>query len=277
MAPAASTTLRLFSEAHSVSRPEAIAAEAVDRLYHREAFRKRPRNSPTAPFSREWFEEISNLRYSRQGNWLPRVLEFVRHRGDTVLGLGEGLGTDWLQYAMNGAEVVTLSPSHEQLDLIRTHFDLRGQAARHIHGSPQCMPLPSDSVDVVCVQGLLDEVDDAAPVVRELYRVLRPGGKVIVVAAARYNASYWYNASYPWLRWLGKAKAHLRGTTGKQLRTTFSEFAEHRVSKRHLRRSEMPHLWRGLPLSIAERLVGNRLVMKAFKPLSAALSGRQAA
>ena len=273
---ASSLRLRIFSGGETTPA-EVFPAEAAERLYHREAFRKQSALTPAEAFCREWFEQIEALRYSRQGAWIPRVLEFTRHRGDIVLGLGEGLGTDWLQYAINGAEVVTLSPSQEQLDLIRTHFDLRGQTAQYLHGTPQCVPLPSDSVDVACVNGLLDEVDDPEPVIQELYRVLRPGGKVIVIAASRFNAKYWYNASYPWLRWFGSANISIPGTTARSLKKMLPDFAEHRVTKRHLRRSELPHLWRFMPRSMMERLVGNCLVMKAFKPLSAALAGRHAA
>jgi hypothetical protein len=52
----------------------------------------------------------------------------------------------------------------------------------------------------------------------------------------------------------------------------FGRFTEHRVRKRQLRRSEVPHLWRFLPLAVLARLMGRVLILKAFKPLSAALS-----
>jgi hypothetical protein len=52
---------------------------------------------------------------------------------------------------------------------------------------------------------------------------------------------------------------------------------EHRVYKRHLRRSDVPHLWRWLPLPLLARLIGRVLVMKAFKPLSAAMTIHMAA
>ena len=52
----------------------------------------------------------------------------------------------------------------------------------------------------------------------------------------------------------------------------FGRFAEQRVYKRQLRRSEAPHLWRWLPLPLLERLIGHVLVLKAFKPLSAAIA-----
>ena len=59
--------------------------------------------------------------------------------------------------------------------------------------------------------------------------------------------------------------------SGRQLRQLFGQFIEHRVYKRQLRRSEVPHIWRWAPLPIMERLMGQVLVLKAFKPLSSAL------
>ena len=50
-----------------------------------------------------------------------------------------------------------------------------------------------------------------------------------------------------------------------------------RVAKRHLRRSELPYLWRWMMLPVAERLMGRFFIVKAFKPLSAAAVVRAAA
>src|SRR6478609_3851957 len=121
--------------------------EVADRLYRREAFRAPPNGrrgvAPDEPYTLPWFEQIEKQRYGRHGYWIPKVLEFTRHRGETLLGLGEGLGTDWLQYARGGAEVIACSPSQEQLGLVRSNFELRGLAARFLHAPPHGLPLES--------------------------------------------------------------------------------------------------------------------------------------
>jgi ubiquinone/menaquinone biosynthesis C-methylase UbiE len=269
--------LRIFPEPNRLPAGGDLPAEATDRLYHREAFRKPPRRGAAEAFTPAWFECIENERYRHQGYWLPRVLEFAKHGGEVLLAMGEGLGTDWLQYAKYGTEVIAYSPSQEQLDLIRSHFDLRGLPGRFVHGPPHALPLADNSVDVVCINGMLDEVEDPAVVVAEVYRILRPGGKCITIAPAKFCAKYWSEAFFPWRRWFAKNTGTSTGHSATELKKLFVEFNEHRVTKRHLRRGELPQLWRWLPLPVLERAIGNYLIIKAFKPVTAALAERMAA
>ncbi len=254
--------------------PALFDESVADRLFRRESFRAPSRRRiAIEPYGREWFEQIERHRYGRHGAWIPRALEFGRHRGETVLGLGEGLGTDWLQYAKNGSVLTVCSPSLEQLGLLRRHFDHREQSARFLHAPPHAVPVESASVDVVCIQGLLHEVEQPAAVISEVYRVLRPGGKAIAIAPAHYDAAYWSRVLYPWLRLIDhEPMSPNRGATARQLRRDFAQFVDHKVSKRHLRRAVLPQLWRVLPLGLLERLIGQALILKAFKPVTAALA-----
>jgi ubiquinone/menaquinone biosynthesis C-methylase UbiE len=260
------------------------STENADQLYASEAL------SPTAaqpatdsgaePYTLQWFLNVETQRHGRQGRWIPRLLEFSKHAGETLLGLGNGLGTDWLQYARHGAEVIVCSPAPEQLRLIRRNFELRGLHGRFLHASASGLPLESATIDVVCVSSLLHDVGDPHQVVEEVYRVLKPGGKVLAVTPARYDIDFWYRCCFPLRRWLLD-----QATTGRdrprysrrELRRLFGRFVEHRIHKRQIRRSEVPHLWRWIPLPVLERMMGRFLVLKAFKPLSAAMTVQAAA
>ena len=259
------------------------AADFAERLYACETLAPAGRavcgDEGPEPYTLQWFLEIEAKRHSRQGRWIPRLLEFAKHSGETLLGLGHGLGTDWLQYARHGAAVVVCSPSGQQLTLVRRNFELRGLNGRFLHATPTALPLEAASIDVACVSGLLELVPDPRAVLGEVYRVLKPGGKVLAVTPARYDVDFWSRLGFFWQRWLsGKPQAPpLPRFSARGLRRLFGRFVEHRVHKRHLRRSEVPHLWRWLPLPLLERLLGRVLVVKAFKPLSAALPNTQAA
>lgn len=257
-------------------QPSAVYA---DQLYVREALNPaapRPPNDEGAePYTLQWFLHIENQRHSRQGRWIPRLLEFAKHSGETLLGLGNGLGTDWLQYARHGAAVIVCSPSAEHLALIRRNFELRGLTGRFVHALAGSLPVENASIDVVCWSSLLHEVGDPQRVVDEIYRVLKPGGKVLAVTPARYDVDYWSGWCCPWRRWFASATAAVTARplrfSRRELRRLFWRFTEQRIHKRHLRRAETPHLCRLIPMSVLERLMGRVLVLKAFKPLSTAI------
>jgi SAM-dependent methyltransferase len=223
---------------------------------------------------------IEDQRHSRHGRWIPKVLEFAKHEGETLLGMGNGLGTDWIQYARHGASVVVCSAFAGQLELIQRNFELRGLPGRFLHAAPDSLPLESASIDVACLSSVLPDPCNSR-VVEEVYRVLKPGGKVLAVTPAKYDVDYWYRLCFPLVHWLRGCKEE-DATVGarfsaRRLKKLFAPFVEHRVSKRHLRRSEVPHLWRVLPLPLLQRLLGRVLVLKAFKPVAAAKSIRLAA
>ena len=224
------------------------------------------------PFSLQWFLNIQSQRHSRYARWIPKLMEFAKHSGERLLGLGHGLGTDWAQYASHGANVVVCSSSTAQLDLIRRNFELRGLAGGFVHALPTRLPFENSSVDVACISSLYHGINHPEGVVEEVFRVLKPGGKVLAVTPARYDADFWYRTCFFWYRWLVHKKRQPKPRreerySGWALRRLFQRFVEHRVHKRQLRRSEVPHLWRWLPLPLLARMMGRVLVLKAFKPL----------
>ncbi|MFL5340062.1 MAG: class I SAM-dependent methyltransferase [Gemmataceae bacterium] len=262
-------------------RPAALPSpDRADELFLRESLRHRlrQRHEPAEAYSGEWFVQIERERHERQAAWLPRLLEFTRHEGETLLGLGDGLGTDWVQYARHGTHVIVCGRDAEQLALVRANFESRALTARFRVIQSDRLALDDDSIDVVCLQGFEASLTDSAAA--EVFRVLRPGGKIIAVLPARHNAAYWQRLIFPWLRLVPgemREKGGPRKFTAAELRRQFDEFADHRVHKRHLKRHDVPKLFRSLPLGMAEHLMGRFLIWKAFKPLSASRVIRLAA
>jgi ubiquinone/menaquinone biosynthesis C-methylase UbiE len=248
-------------------------AEFAEGLFAREVLTGPDRSRYRAdPFSLQWFLDVENARFGRHGRWIPRLLEFAKHNGETLLGLGPGLGTDWVQYARHGAEVIVCCSSGDQLALVQRHFQLRSLRGVFHQARPSALPLESASIDVVCLTSLLQESSKPTADLEEVYRVLKPGGKVLAVAPTRYDIEFWCRRWLPWRRWLLANKRPPLPSpsfSARQLRQLLGRFVEHRIYKRHLRRSEVPHLWRWLPLPLLERALGHFLVIKAFKPLSA--------
>lgn len=249
--------------------------EFAQKLYTLESLQPVPmrhRPDQPEPYSLQWFLDIENQRHSKHGRWIPKLLEFAKHANEKLLGVGHGLGTDWVQYAQNGAKVIVCSPATAQLELVRRNFELRELTGRFIQAEPTCLPLEPSSIDVVCISSLHHGIDEPEKVVQEVHRVLKPGGKVLAVTPAYYDVDYWVRTLLFWRRWFqphrGKNPLRCkRRLSGRQLRQLFQRFSEIKIRKRQLRRPEVPSVWRWAPLPILARLMGRVLVLKGFKPV----------
>ena len=264
------------------SRPEHLQGphnpnEFAQKLYSLESLQPQPvrQRGPyqLEPYSLQWFLDIENQRHSKHGRWIPKLLEFAKHSGEKLLGLGHGLGTDWVQYAQNGASVIVCSPAVQQLELVRRNFELRELPGRFVQAEPTCLPFEACSIDVVCISSLHHGIDEPEKVIEEVYRVLKPGGKVLAVTPAYYDVDFWVRTLFFWNRWLksNRGKNPLRckrRLSGGQMKQLFHRFTDLHLRKRQLRRHEVPHLWRWIPLPILACLMGRVLVLKAFKPVS---------
>ena len=231
----------------------------------------RPTRHTCEPYSAAWFEELEQKRYRRHGHWLPHALEFGRHPGESLLVLGGGLGTDAVHYARTGTCVTVATAPDEHPHLVRDNFARAGLPATFVNLSGPRLPFADGAFDVVTWNGLYDAAGAEAARVEELFRVLKPGGKVIALFPARYDTAFWQGVLLPLQKYFWRRPpdpATAPKTSGRALCRAFARFADHRVAKRHLRRGELPHAWRILPLVLLERLIGRVLVLKAKKPIS---------
>ncbi|MCE9533452.1 MAG: class I SAM-dependent methyltransferase [Planctomycetes bacterium] len=264
-----------------LGREEMSDREHAEWLACRETWRPFPPRRPTTnhtPYTLDWFKEIEQRRYARHGRWIPQLFEFNRHQGDQVLGLGDGLGTDWVRYCLGGAKVHFCSPSQDSRDLVQKQFELRGLNGK-IHGGPlDALPLADDSMDIVSLSPTAADLPPLEKLVSEIYRVLKPGGKILAALPAKYNAHYWQKWCFPWNYWFEKRPTESGNRyAGRELKTLFNRFTQQRIHKRHLRRSDIPHLWRWIVLPVLELCMGRYLIVKAFKPLGQAPASSVAA
>jgi SAM-dependent methyltransferase len=219
------------------------------------------------PFSRSWFEEIEQKRYARTGSWLPRVLEFTRHAGESLLMFRPGLGSDAVQYQRHGVDVTIASLPGDTTDRVEANFALRGLTVRFVPAGGPALPFPTASFDLAYVNAL----HAVCPPADELFRVLRPGGKLFALYPAKYGVAYLRKLFQPWRRRLGgSVESPARAATAAGLGHTYGHFEKHRIGRRHLRRAGLPTAFKIVPHDLAERLLGEVIVLRAFKPLRAA-------
>lgn len=119
------------------------------------------------------------------GRWIGRTGGLTR---ESVL-LDCGAGTGLFAESMRGTCRVRVLDDHaESLAILRTRF----APEEIIEGSATSIPLPAAAVDCVTVLDVLEHVADDRGAAREIQRVLRPGGQVVVTVPALMSLwGYW--------------------------------------------------------------------------------------
>jgi arsenite methyltransferase len=104
--------------------------------------------------------------------------------GEVVLDLGSGAGLDVLLSARRvspGGHAYGLDMTDEMLALAKRNRERAGVTnATFLKGSIESIPLPDASVDVVISNCVINLAEDKGAVIKEAYRVLRPGGRFAV-------------------------------------------------------------------------------------------------
>jgi SAM-dependent methyltransferase len=104
--------------------------------------------------------------------------------GQVVLDLGSGAGLDVLLSARRvspGGHAYGVDMTDEMLDLANGNAQRSGVTnATFLKGTIENVPLPDASVDVVISNCVINLAEDKSAVIREAYRVLRPGGRFAV-------------------------------------------------------------------------------------------------
>ncbi|MFK4089355.1 methyltransferase domain-containing protein [Kribbella sp. NPDC020789] len=99
--------------------------------------------------------------------------------GETAVDVGSGTGEDVVVFADLGLRAIGVEPSAG----LREEAVRRGPAGQgeFVDGLADKLPFDDESIDVLRCERVLQHVDDPAGSVREMARVLRPGGRIVLI------------------------------------------------------------------------------------------------
>lgn len=140
--------------------------------------------------SREFFDDLDDYRFDKL-HYLPRLVDFSSFRGERLLEVGCGIGTDLVRFARGGARVTGIDLSATAVDLAERNFTLHDVAAQELRvANGEALPFADGSFDVVYAHGVVQYTADPSRLIRECHRVLKPGGRGIFMV---YNRVSWLN------------------------------------------------------------------------------------
>ncbi|HKS09913.1 MAG TPA: class I SAM-dependent methyltransferase [Pyrinomonadaceae bacterium] len=174
--------------------------------------------------TREFFESLEQYRYGKYAPWMRRVMGFERFRGARLLEIGCGMGTDLLQFARGGARCTGIDLTPRHVEISRHRFTLYGAPGNFMIADGEQLPFASESFDVVYSNGVLHHTPDTAGAIREVHRVLTPGGTAKVMLYHRHSLNYWFEII---LRRGVIGGEFLRGRSAEEIMSRVIEFSDH--------------------------------------------------
>lgn len=174
--------------------------------------------------TREFFDTVERHRYTEYAPWMSRVMGFDQFRDARLLEIGCGMGTDLLQFARGGACCTGVDLTPRSIEITRHRFRVYDAAGSFMISDGEHLPFRDESFDVVYSNGVLHHTPDTAGAIREVHRVLRPGGTAKVMLYHRNSWNYWVDIV------LRRGVLHadfLRGLSVAEIMSRVVEFSSH--------------------------------------------------
>jgi ubiquinone/menaquinone biosynthesis C-methylase UbiE len=175
--------------------------------------------SKKTPFTLSWYNDLSFKRYNVYYEYLKESAEFCEHRGENVLEIGCGIGTDLIEYAKNGAIVSGVDLGQDQIDYTKRNFELKKLPYQALQvANAESLPFPDKSFDFVYCFGVIHHSPSPQKIFQEIHRVLKDDGKAVVMVYARGWKHYikrcfitgivrgrWFANGFDWQKVYGEA------------------------------------------------------------------------
>lgn len=206
----------------------------------------------------DYFRTFDNLRESPDVEpyaFSNLIHDYEGASGLRVLDYGCGNGYVLGHYARHGAEVFGVDITARAIDLTKRRFELLELTGDFRQGDGATIPVEDESIDIACSMGVLHHVTDPQPLVDELFRVLRPGGRLIAMfynrRSFRYHVTFRYRQRFgpPGVRSRplqeivnmndGPECPWAEAYTHQELKTLFRRFEHHSFTVAKLSREEL--------------------------------------
>ncbi len=111
-----------------------------------------------------------------------------------VLEIGPGGGGHSCLFKKYGAVVTAADITPERVVSTALKLSLLpGPSSTVVQADAEALPFPDGSFDIVYSNGVLHHAQHTEPCIDEVFRVLKPGGRAIIMLYARHSSAFWLN------------------------------------------------------------------------------------
>lgn len=134
----------------------------------------------------EFFARLERERNEREP-FIARFARFAEQRGQRVLEVGVGAGTDFVRFAHAGAHATGVDLTRHGVELTRRRLALEGLTADLCEADAEALPFEDETFDFVYSWGVIHHTERPDQAAREILRVTRPGGRICVMVYHRWS------------------------------------------------------------------------------------------
>jgi SAM-dependent methyltransferase len=138
----------------------------------------------------KFFADYDEFRYQNERH-LAACIDALNVSGKQVLEIGLGEGADSERLIRNGARWSGVDLTAESIARVQTRLTLRELPYEELRqGSVLDLPFADGTFDMVFSHGVLHHVPDIKQAQKEIHRVLRPGGELVIMVYAKWSLNY---------------------------------------------------------------------------------------
>lgn len=164
--------------------------------------------------SEEYFTEVaSQWDTMRQGFFSEAVREkayslAMVKEGELAADIGAGTGFVTEGLLQNGLKVIAVDRSGEMLDQMKEKF--KGfEDVDYRQGEAENLPIGNDTVDYAMANMYLHHIDDPLAAIKEMVRILKPGGKLVITDLDEHNYEFLKVEHHD--QWMGFKREDVKG------------------------------------------------------------------
>lgn len=139
---------------------------------------------------RDFFEKFREYRYRTEWH-IPLLVPFAESRGKKVLEIGTGNGAEAVMFGLNGAEYTGADLTDAALEATRKHLAVMGLTGTFQKENAEHLSFADGNFDWVFSHGVLHHTPNTQAAINEVYRVLKPGGRAIIMLYHKHSFNYY--------------------------------------------------------------------------------------